>query len=302
MSWSAAHREAIIAAADAREELELDSFERIDIFEALVQDGLKVVFRPLHGVAAFYEPPRQTASAGVLINSQHPLALQRYSAAHEYGHHVFNHGRQIERDSELGVKRGTMTQEERLAEAFAAWFLMPPEAARAALARLGIERPATPRDAYALGLRLGVSYKAVCTHLPSLKLASASAARAWAELALKAIKQELTGTPPPGGWQNDVWRLTGADGEAPLTARCGDRLLLNLPARAVKELPDGLAAHELPAQDLLSRPQLCIDLASDAVPGPRTFELTYDDAGPVQYTLLLERPLRGRYVSRKITP
>ena len=301
MSWSEAHREAIIAAADAREELQLDSFERIDIFEALVQDGLKVMFRPLQGVAAFYEPPRQTASAGVLINSKHPLALQRYSGAHEYGHHVFKHGRQVDRDGELGAKRGTLTHEERLAEAFAAWFLMPPEAARAALVRLGIERPAGPRDAYALGLRLGVSYKAICTHLPSLKLASASVARGWADLPLKEIKQELTSTPPPAGWHNDVWVLTGADAEAPLTARCGDRLLLNLPARPVSLLPDGLAAHELPAQDLLSRPQLCIDLASDAVPGPRRFELTYDGGGPVQFEVRLEQPLRGRYVSRKIT-
>jgi len=302
MSWSSAHREAIIAAADAREELELDSCERIDVFEALVHDGLKLMFRPLNGVAAFYEPGRHETGAGVLINSQHPLALQRYSGAHEYGHHIFGHGQQIDRSGEPRPGRDDATREERLAEAFAAWFLMPPEAARTALGRLGIERPSTPRDAYALALRLGVSYHAMCTHLPSLKLASTAIARGWADLSLKAIKQELTITPPPGGWRNDVWLLREADARTTVVARCGDRLLLDLPAQPVTDVPDGMTVSELAPQDLLSRSQLCIDLATDAIPSLRTIELTYDEpTDPILLRVWLEQPLRGRYFSRMVT-
>lgn len=296
MTWSAAHREAIVAAAEAREELELDSLERIDIFDAIVHDGLKLMFRPLKGVAGFYEPARGAASAGVLINANHPLAMQRYSAAHEYGHHIFGDGRQVDRDGEPHPQSAT-TPEERRAEAFASWFLMPPEAVRNVLRRLGLERPATPADAYALSLRLGVSYRAICTHLPSLKLASAAIGRSWAALSLKAIKQELSATPPPGSWKNDVWALAVSDAQAPLVVRCGDRLLLDLPSDSLAHIPDGLAARELPPMDLLGTSMLCIEVSVDAAPGPRTLELIYDGQ-LVEHTVVLLRPLRGRYFSR----
>ena len=299
MGWPAVHREAMVAAAVAREELDLDSLGRIDAFEALVAAGLKVMFRPLKGVAAFYEPARPAASAGVLINSHHPLALQRYSAAHEYGHHVFGHGAQIDRDGEPHLPRANVTHEERLAEAFASWFLMPPEAARTARARLGIDRPALARDAYALALRLGVSYKAMCVHLPSLKLAAPATSKAWFDVPLKTIKQELTDTPPPGGWRNDVWVLNRADADAPLVVRCGDRLLVDHPANPQAAVADGISTHELPAVDLLSRPRLCLDVACDALPGRRELELAYGDGGPpVRFALHVERPRRGRYLSR----
>jgi len=300
MTWSAAHREAIVAAAEAREELELDSLERIDIFDAIVQDGLKLMFRPLKGVAGFYEPARGAASAGILVNANHPLAMQRYSAAHEYGHHIFGDGRQVDRDGEPH-SQSAATPEERRAEAFASWFLMPPEAARNVLRRLGLERPATPGDAYALSLRLGVSYRAICTHLPSLNLASAAVGRGWAELSLKALKQELSATPPPGAWKNDVWALAASDAQAPLAARCGDRLLLDLPSDSLAHIPDGMSALELPPMDLLGTSKLCIDVSVDAAPGPRTLELIYDGR-LLEYTVVLLRPMRGRYFSRMAVP
>jgi len=298
MSWPDAHREAIVAAATAREQLNLAGFGRIDIFEALLAADLKVMFRPLNGVAAFYEPARPGASAGVLVNSRHPLALQRYSAAHEYGHHVFDHGPQVDRDGEPRLPRGNLTREERLAEAFAAWFLMPPEAARAALTRLGLERPTTAQDAYALALRLGVSYKAICVHLPSLKLVSTATARAWSEQPLKSLKQELSDDPPPGDWHNDVWSLTAGDAGAPLVVRTGDRILIPPLAQPAEAAIDGLHFSELPARDLLHLPRVCVDVSTDALPGPRQLQLHGADDTSVLAVLQIERPLRGRYVPR----
>ncbi len=45
MHWRDAHRAAMVAAADAQEELELDTFQRIDVFGAMSEAGLKVIFR-----------------------------------------------------------------------------------------------------------------------------------------------------------------------------------------------------------------------------------------------------------------
>src|SRR4051812_44380417 len=116
MAWGSAHQEAIVVAADARESLDIDAFERIDVFEAIIANGLKLLFRPLKAVAGFYEPAQDHGRAGVLVNSRHPLAMQRYSAGHELGHHLFGHGRQVDREGEPSRSRPTSTPEEQRAE------------------------------------------------------------------------------------------------------------------------------------------------------------------------------------------
>ena len=284
-------------AAEAREELGIDGFERIDVFEAVVAGGLKLMFRPLRGVAGFYEPARGQARAGVLINAKHPLALQRYSGGHELGHHLFGHGRQVDRDGEPRRGRPTTTPEERRAEAFAAWFLMPPEAANSALLRLGIERPATEQDAYALALRLGVSFRAMCTHLPSLGLAKRGVADAWADAPLKSVKEQLVDEPPVGGWANDVWLLGADDADATAVVRSGDRVLFDLPGTSVLEATAGLVVAEVPPRDLLSVPRMSVDVPLDLAPNPVSVVLEHEGR-ELRFSLVVEQPLRGRYFSR----
>lgn len=299
MSWATAHQEAMILAAETRERLGLDGFERLDVFDAVVADGLKLMFRPLQHVAGFYEPARAGAGPGVLINGGHPLSLQRYSAGHEYGHHLFGHGRQVDRDGEPRPGRPTATPDEQRAEAFSAWFLMPPEGAQTVLDRLGIPRPATEQEAYTLALRLGVSYRAMCIHLPSLGLVHRATAEAWARLALKSVKRQLTHDPPSGGWANDVWVVREPDAQAPLVVRCGDRLLFDLPGARASRTTDGLAVVEISPSDLLSTSRLCVDLPVDLTPGPAEVVLDLDGQ-EVAFALVAERPRRGRYFLRTV--
>ncbi|MGO9956188.1 MAG: ImmA/IrrE family metallo-endopeptidase [Solirubrobacteraceae bacterium] len=300
MDWSAAHREAMIAAFDAHEQLGIDTFGWVDVFDAMACDGLRLVFRRLAASAALYLPPGLGGPAGAIINAQHPLALQRYSAAHEYGHHVFGHGEQIDRNAEPRGTAAVLSKEERLAEAFAAWFLMPPEAAQAARERLGRTDFRQPSDAYALALRLGTSYSAICTHLPSLKFVKGHLAGQWRERSLKTIKQELSMTPPPGGWHNDVWVLSAADAEAGLVVRAGDRLLIDLPGYDIDALPVGASAELLAPADLLSSGRWQVDLPSGIDAGPTTVALR-DASTRVGFSLVVERPRLGRYV-RRVAP
>jgi Zn-dependent peptidase ImmA (M78 family) len=297
MTWGPAHQEAIVVAAQTREELEIEGFDRIDVFEAIVASGIKLMFRPLNGVAGFYEPARGRAKAGVLVNAQHPLALQRYSAGHELGHHLFGHGRQVDRSGEPPRGRPMSTPEEQRAEAFAAWFLMPPETANSALMRLGIEQPATEQEAYELALRLGVSFLAMCTHLPSLGLVKRRVAEAWAELSLKSVKQQLTDEAPAGGWANDVWLLGTGDAEVTTVLRAGDCVLFDLPGGAATSASVGLALAEVPPRDLLSVARVRADVAVDCVPGPASVVVEHEGR-EMRFALMVERPLRGRYFSR----
>jgi hypothetical protein len=163
--WRDAHHEAMIVAAQAHDDLGVDTFSRIDVFAAMASE-LKLIFRPLDGYAALYLPSVHGSRAGALINDQHPLALQRYSGAHELAHHRFDHGAQIDAGVELRLSGQTLPAHEMLAEAFAAWFLMPPERGDVISETLGIERPMRPLDVYAMALRFGTSYSATCVHLP----------------------------------------------------------------------------------------------------------------------------------------
>ena len=215
MRWRDAHRAAMLAAADAQEELKLDTFQRIEVFGAMSSAGLKVIFRKLDGCAALYLPRSLGGRAGAVINVSHPLALQRYSAGHEMGHHFFGHGSHVIREAERERLSPQLSEQEMLAEAFAAWFLMPPEGVEQALASMNLTAPGSPEEVYGLALRVGTSYEATCVHLPSLKLVSTSRGMQWSRLSLRDIKQQLsTEEPPPGGWRNDIWCSHGSTASA----------------------------------------------------------------------------------------
>jgi Zn-dependent peptidase ImmA (M78 family) len=299
MNWPEAHQQAMFAAYEAHEDLGLDTFRRIDVFQAMHEAGLKLIFRQLD-CAALYLPPVLGSRPGAIINSDHPLVLERYSAGHEFGHHVFEHGPQVDRETALRLSGTRLPPHEMVAEAFAAWFLMPPEIADVALEQIGCAVLEEPADVYAFALRLGVSYSAACVHLPSLKFVSRARSDAWGKIAPKTIKQALSATPPPGGWQNDVWVLSERDAGATLVVRAGDRLLVSPAGEwAVRELPGGAVLAEDEPRDLFeaaspTRP-LVIDLPKEVDGGPAT--LVLERAGQaVTFALQIERPRLGLYV------
>lgn len=296
MDWPTASREAMIAAFGLHEDLELDTFGRIDVFAAIAALGIRLTFRPLDSYAGFYVGP-QESPPGIVINANQPLAMQRYTAAHELGHHVFGHDVQADRvdQGSAGVRRPGLSAEEKLAESFAAWFLMPPEAAEAVLRRLGLGAPSSPADVYMAALRLGVSYSALCTHLQSLKLADPRHATAWRARPLKQTKQVLSHSAPPGGWQNDVWRLTEEDAGHEAVVRAGDRLQFALAKGWPVSLDAGFSLADPAEPELFGGEPLTIDVAS-VIRTPSTL-LRIDDGGKVlTYPIRVEFPRRGRYV------
>ena len=275
------------AAFEAQEDLSLDTEERIDVFDAIVASGVKLHFRPLDG-AGLYLPASIAVRPGVLINSQHPLALQRYTGGHELGHHVFGHGEQIDQDGEPRGSGASLPPHEMLAEAFASWFLMPPEAVAAASRRAGFEAPSTPAHAYAIALRLGTSFRATCNRVPEL-------AR-WRDATVKDVKLELTDIAPTGGWRHDVWLLSDADTEVPVVARCGDTLLFDLATWDVEAVSDGLVIDTVEGRDLLTPNRWRVDIPPDMLAGPA--HLSFRQPGSsLNFELKLEGRRVGRYVS-----
>ena len=181
---------------------------------------------------------------GILINNGLPHAAQRQTAGHELGHHWWKHGTREDGDLDPpGDRRPPWPPEEKLAESFAAWFLMPRKAAVAALDRLGIRELRSPADAYLLSLLLGTPYRATVRHLPNIRLASPARAADWIKVPPNVIKDRLDqADDAPASRKPDVWVLGPRFDGAQFTVHPGDRIVINSPKGRCPSVtcPDGL--------------------------------------------------------------
>lgn len=228
MSWPAAHRKGLVAANYALAEFGVDKSRRVDIYGVLARLGIVVVFRRLPRLAGAYviDP---SGALGILINANHPSTKQRYSAAHELGHHYLGHGTCV--DTDIGAStpwgRSGLSQQEKEAEAFASWFLMPQPLVRGLLAQAD-QPPRTSDDVYELSLRLGTSHEATSWHLANMKVVDRQTAQGWAKTPPREIKRRVAGTWAPDDIRNDVWVLGLPDDRSEVVVRPGDRLLFRL--------------------------------------------------------------------------
>jgi len=225
MSWAQIHLAAFRGASRVHNELHIDRRLRIDPFEALASLGVIVLRRPLHGVAGLYLPETADGSrAGVLVNVVHPVAKQRFTAAHELSHHRNDPETAIDSETDWAT-RGTAppNDRERLAEAFAAWFLMPRELIADAVGRLGIDvRVLSPRSAYRLALELGTSYQATVNHLRDLGTIGAKRRAALLSVSLRHVKEELGARDASTDLRRDVWEVDLTQGELSIRPTAGD--------------------------------------------------------------------------------
>src|SRR4051812_15051476 len=67
----------------------------VDVFGALLKNEAAVIFRPLEGLlgACLSRPAR-----GVIISTQRPLSVQRFTGAHELGHIAMHHDISLDGD------------------------------------------------------------------------------------------------------------------------------------------------------------------------------------------------------------
>ncbi len=71
---------------------------RVDVFGMLVNRGIPVMFRPLKGLlGAYIDKP----DPGVIVTTQRPLPVQRFTAAHELGHVALGHEASLDKDDIL---------------------------------------------------------------------------------------------------------------------------------------------------------------------------------------------------------
>jgi hypothetical protein len=125
-------------------------------FDAALSLGLIVQFTALPSLEGMYDADKQA----IVIGSQRPPGRRRFTCAHELGHHVFGHGTRFDQLETAD------SDEEYLADSFAAAFLMPKTAIDAALSRRGwSQRPLTDEMIFVVAQDLGVGYATLVNHL-----------------------------------------------------------------------------------------------------------------------------------------
>src|SRR3954449_13355922 len=98
----------------------------VDVFGAIQTLDLPLLLRPLQGLLGAYlsEP-----APGVLVTTQRPISIQRFTAAHELGHFSLRHQPSLDDESILRrmpmAGEATSDLQEVEADAFAVEFMMP---------------------------------------------------------------------------------------------------------------------------------------------------------------------------------
>jgi Zn-dependent peptidase ImmA (M78 family) len=239
LTWAEAHRLAISLSTRVLTRNPHETDKLIAVAEVAEAAGIVVRYAPLPSLAGVYVAGKGNAPPGIMVNTRLPWAKQRYTLAHEVGHHFFAHGSQADVDTDwliTGAGGPSSSDFEKLAEAFAAWLLMPRRHVDSAIGRLGHHGHFSPSDVYRLSLLLGASYRATCVHLSTLGRLNWTAVDGLLKVQPKATKKALIGTRPVAVGTGDVHIVRPALNRHH-DVRSGDVLVFDCGA-PLDELPD----------------------------------------------------------------
>lgn len=203
----------------------------VDVFAVVKNARIWLFFEPMPRLFGVYD--RALGSApGILINKNHPEPLQRFTAAHEYGHHVLGHAASTDDERSIVSVDDPNVEQEVAAQAFAAEFLMPMKLVNHTIRRLGFSRDVHELSApqvYRLSVELGASYRAMVYQLRTLKRLTAEAATHLLAERPIDIKASLLGERPDDLRSTDVWWVGAGQTGQTVYPRVGDRVQLALP-------------------------------------------------------------------------
>jgi Zn-dependent peptidase ImmA (M78 family)/predicted secreted protein len=225
-----ARREGSLAAQRELARLDVDLTRRVEIFDIIQSQGIWLMFQPLDGLFGLYR--RINDAAGIQISSLHPTSLQRFTGAHEYGHHVLGHAASIDAEEQIEPRSKRLSLQEIAAQAFAATFLMPLQLVNSVLRGLGL--PLSPGDitadkVYELSREMGSSYRATVTQLEVLRKITPAVAQRLRRHQLIDVKVNLARGRRPQNARADVWVLDQKDSDRALSVLLDDEIHVWLP-------------------------------------------------------------------------
>jgi Zn-dependent peptidase ImmA (M78 family) len=159
----------------------------ICIFDFVKKIGIDVRFVCIPTLEGIYSNDPLT----IIISSLRPAGRQKYTCAHELGHHIYQHGYKID---EIGQKNVVETNEQEfLVDCFAGFLLMPQVCIQNAfkIRNWDYSKP-EPLQIYVISNYLGVGYSTLINHMYwSLHLFSSSLAKELLKNTPKQIKERI---------------------------------------------------------------------------------------------------------------
>ncbi|MHB1391094.1 MAG: ImmA/IrrE family metallo-endopeptidase [Thermoleophilia bacterium] len=184
-------------------------FEAVaNIFHLVEEYGLPVVRRDMKedGPDGMYANNGEIAIA--VINTSRPRTRQRFTAAHELGHHVFDYGVGLQIDENIFDQRDIR---EKKANAFAAHFLMPEDGIRNLVSKERRKLTVTPQDIVHLRHHFGVSSEAIIYQVHNISFITAAERNKFLEMnkdgTLKSIEWESGYLPKAESHHEKLHRL-----------------------------------------------------------------------------------------------
>jgi len=192
------NRQALAKSAAARAlriraEVHAKPWEAIDVFDVALQLGVEVRFTKISSMEGMYL--RQEAPV-ILIASERPAGRQRFSCAHELGHHAFGDGTRVD---ELFDPKSSkvLPDDETRADMFAGMLLMPKSAVDHAFSARNLNpASANPVEFYRVACWLGVGYSTLAGHIHyALRAITQERFGALDRFTPKAIRESIFGKP-----------------------------------------------------------------------------------------------------------
>lgn len=262
----------------------------IDVFGALLVLKAALIFRPLDGLLGFCI--RGPDRPGVVISTQRPLRIQRFTGAHELGHVYLGHTQSLDGD-EILTRGGPTSELEIAANSFASAFLLPKWLLQLQARRQGWNRDSMrhPGIVYQMALRVGASYEATCVALETHNIVDGATANELMTASPREIKASLLTGISIENYYPDVWLLTERDEGLVLEGQPDDLFVLRL-------LEKASAGYLWSTTDLVKsgfailRDDRENALTPDSVGGPVMRALTARRSDPAQgrFALELKRP------------
>lgn len=199
----------------------------VDVFGAILSVGAALLFRPLDGLLGFCI--RGPSIPGVVISTQRPLRIQRFTGAHELGHVVLNHTESLD-GPEILTRSDLVNELEIAANSFGSEFLLPKWLLQMHARRQGWNRASMeqPHAVYQLALRAAASYEATCVALERHGIISGRARNRLLDIPRRDLKVELLNGFEVENYHPDVWMLTEADQGLTIEGQPDDLFVLRL--------------------------------------------------------------------------
>lgn len=160
-TWKELGRQGLRAALETRRRAEVSKSDPICAYDLAERLGVEVKFCGGNSFGGMYAKSSKT----ILVPAFRPPGRQAFTCAHELAHWYFGHGTHIDELADIENNTEGLPQE-RLANIYASYLLMPPWAVEDALTRRALKPgECSPIELFAVACQLGVGYETLVQHL-----------------------------------------------------------------------------------------------------------------------------------------